>query len=100
VALRRPEAAFFRVQTSITEYDRLTIPESSANIHAMATQYDVLLDALLTAYGPRLKTVVLFGSRARGDASPNSDHDIFAVIDGLPAGPGQGGPDDADQLPG
>ena len=51
----------------------------------MDSRYDVLLHALLSAYGARLKTVVLFGSRARGEASPHSDHDIFAVIEGLPS---------------
>ncbi|MGE5248904.1 MAG: nucleotidyltransferase domain-containing protein [Bacteroidota bacterium] len=49
--------------------------------------YDVLLRALRAAYGHHLKTVVLFGSRARGEASAHSDHDIFAVIEGLPADP-------------
>lgn len=33
-------------------------------------------------YGPRLKQVVLFGSRARGDADPDSDMDLVVVLDG------------------
>lgn len=32
-------------------------------------------------YGPRLKQVVLFGSRARGDADPDSDMDLVVVLD-------------------
>ena len=60
-------------------------PPPSDNIRVMDSRYDVLLHALLSAYGARLKTVVLFGSRARGEASPHSDHDIFAVIEGLPS---------------
>jgi predicted nucleotidyltransferase len=53
----------------------------------MDRPYDILLKALLNEFGLSLKTVVLFGSRARGDASPHSDHDIFLVIDGLPDPP-------------
>ena len=36
-------------------------------------------------YGPRLKRLVLFGSRARGDARPDSDVDLLVVLEG-PAG--------------
>ena len=36
-------------------------------------------------YGPRLKQLVLFGSRARGDARPDSDVDLLVVLEG-PAG--------------
>jgi predicted nucleotidyltransferase len=32
------------------------------------------------AYGSRLERVVLFGSRARGDARPDSDYDIAVFI--------------------
>jgi predicted nucleotidyltransferase len=32
-------------------------------------------------YGERLKQVVLFGSRARGDADPDSDMDLIVVLD-------------------
>ena len=53
----------------------------------MDTPYSILLQALSTRFGSRLKTVVLFGSRARGEASPDSDHDIFIVAEGLPADP-------------
>jgi predicted nucleotidyltransferase len=35
------------------------------------------LDAV---YGSRLERVVLFGSRARGDAAPDSDYDIAIFI--------------------
>ncbi len=41
----------------------------------------------MSRFGPRLKTVVLFGSRARNEAAPESDHDIFIVVEDLPADP-------------
>src|SRR5438067_2176000 len=31
-------------------------------------------------YGPRLERVVLFGSRARGDAEPDSDYDVAVFL--------------------
>jgi predicted nucleotidyltransferase len=34
-------------------------------------------------YGPRLERVVLFGSRARGDAQPDSDYDVAVFLNGL-----------------
>ena len=36
--------------------------------------------ALAETYGDRLERVVLFGSRARGDARPDSDYDIAVFI--------------------
>lgn len=40
--------------------------------------------ALEAAYGPRLERVVLFGSRARGDAGPDSDYDLAVFLTALP----------------
>jgi predicted nucleotidyltransferase len=37
------------------------------------------LDSL---YGSRLKGLVLYGSAARGDDSPDSDIDLFVLLDG------------------
>jgi predicted nucleotidyltransferase len=31
-------------------------------------------------YGPRLERIILFGSRARGDARPDSDWDVAVVL--------------------
>ena len=50
-----------------------------------ATQLDdpVLIrfrQALTGAYGSKLERVVLFGSRARGDARPDSDYDVAVFI--------------------
>src|SRR5882672_5896830 len=36
---------------------------------------------LRTAYGARLDRVVLYGSRARGDAEPASDVDTLVILD-------------------
>lgn len=53
----------------------------------MAEEYEALLKSLLSAFGRRLKTVVLFGSRARGEGRPDSDYDIFIIVEDLPADP-------------
>lgn len=36
--------------------------------------------ALAAMYGDRLERVVLFGSRARGDARPDSDYDVAVFL--------------------
>ena len=48
---------------------------------------------LARLYGPRLERVILFGSRARGDARPDSDWDVAVILKGY-----DGGPAEADQL--
>ncbi len=40
--------------------------------------------ALDEMYGNRLDRVVLFGSRARGDARPDSDYDVAVFLKSLP----------------
>ena len=49
--------------------------------------YRSLIQSLLNKYGSRLRTAALFGSQARHEARPDSDHDIFVVVDGLPGEP-------------
>jgi predicted nucleotidyltransferase len=49
--------------------------------------YNPVTRRLIKGFGDRLKTAVLFGSRARDEADDNSDHDIFVVIEGLPDNP-------------
>jgi predicted nucleotidyltransferase len=40
--------------------------------------------ALTETYGDRLERVVLYGSRARGDARPDSDYDVAVFLRDLP----------------
>ena len=37
---------------------------------------------LQEAFGPRLRSVVLYGSEARGTADPDSDIDLLVLLDG------------------
>lgn len=46
-----------------------------------------MIEVLEGAFHARLKTIVLFGSQARGEARPDSDHDLYVVIEGLSARP-------------
>jgi uncharacterized protein len=52
------------------------------------TQSDPVLrrfrDALAEIYGARLARVVLFGSRARGEARTDSDYDVAVFLNALP----------------
>ena len=43
--------------------------------------------ALQEHLGASLRGLVLFGSRARGDARPESDWDLLLIADGLPSSP-------------
>lgn len=52
-----------------------------------AARYEAVVGALREAFGSRLKMAVLFGSQARGDARPGSDHDLLLVVEDLPADP-------------
>ena len=42
-----------------------------------------LRSALVGLYGSRLERVLLFGSRARGEAEPRSDYDVAIFLDPL-----------------
>lgn len=55
---------------------------------ATKAQDDPILErfraAVMEIYGDRLERVVLFGSRARGDAQPDSDYDIAVLLRDMP----------------
>jgi predicted nucleotidyltransferase len=55
---------------------------------ATTPTYDPILQrfkaALDAMYGDRIDRVVLFGSRARGDAGPESDYDVAVFLKDLP----------------
>jgi predicted nucleotidyltransferase len=46
----------------------------------VVTRYRKALDEM---YGDRLERVVLYGSRARGDARPDSDYDVAVFLHGM-----------------
>ena len=49
----------------------------AATVDPVLTRFRAALDA---AYGARIERVVLFGSRARGDARPDSDYDVAVFL--------------------
>ncbi len=56
------------------------LPELGGGLHPDALARAVVKD-LRELYGPRLRSVVLFGSWARKDAHPDSDIDLLVVLD-------------------
>jgi predicted nucleotidyltransferase len=54
-----------------------TPPSFQAN--SILAKFRAALDEM---YGARLERVVLFGSRARGDAGPDSDYDVAVFLHG------------------
>jgi predicted nucleotidyltransferase len=51
---------------------------------AAVEQLQPVVTALQQALGDNLIALVLFGSRARGDAQPESDWDLLLIAEGLP----------------
>ncbi|MFA0783993.1 nucleotidyltransferase domain-containing protein [Fervidibacter sacchari] len=47
---------------------------------------DPVVQALRAGLGERLIAIVLFGSRARGEATKDSDWDLLVIANGLPEG--------------
>jgi uncharacterized protein len=51
-----------------------------ATIDPIVLKFRAALDEV---YGKRIERIVLYGSRARGDARPDSDYDIAVFLNGL-----------------
>ncbi len=50
-------------------------------------RYSLVVQALVNIFAGRLRMVLLFGSQARGGTHPNSDHDLYVVVEDLPVDP-------------
>lgn len=74
------EAAGARTGASV-EWQRLLVARETAVLAPRLL--NELKERLAAAYGDRLYAVVLFGSEARGDAGPDSDIDLLAVLETL-----------------
>lgn len=55
-------------------------------LYGSAASLDQVVRALREGLGGRLVSVVLFGSRARGDEGEDSDWDLLVIAEGLPEG--------------
>ncbi|MDW8234594.1 MAG: nucleotidyltransferase domain-containing protein [Roseiflexaceae bacterium] len=59
----------------------------SSTTEAAISEVHPVVDALHQALGSSLVALALFGSRARGDALPDSDWDLLLIAEHLPASP-------------
>jgi len=50
----------------------------------VVAQAKAIIDEVMEGAGYRVLRILLFGSRARGDARPDSDWDFFVIIDREP----------------
>jgi uncharacterized protein len=66
-----------------TDNQFIQIPE----VQNLSQAYQLVIHAIIDKFQDRLLTIVLFGSQARGDERPESDHDLLVVIEGLPTDP-------------
>ena len=55
--------------------------DKAAPADPILTRFRLALDV---TYGPRLTRVVLYGSRARGEAGPDSDYDVAVFLSDMP----------------
>ena len=64
----------------MVQHQPLAKPNAAAD--PIVREFAALIRAAL---GPRLRRLVLFGSRARGEAYAGSDYDVLIVVDRPPA---------------
>jgi len=77
-------------RTLLTRHSRSApMPKSPAPVSGELPVSDTLRETLRWAtaslrdiYGSRLQRLILFGSQARGEATPESDVDLLVVLDG------------------
>lgn len=62
----------------MTDIDEILRPPTEAEVKRAVAMF---ADAARAHYGPRLKGLCLFGSRARGDNGPHSDADIAVILE-------------------
>jgi predicted nucleotidyltransferase len=79
--------AYLLHQWRCARHNDISGPRSGTVEAKMKTEYSKTINLLLSKFGEDLKPVVLFGSRARGDFSKDSDHDLLLISDNLPRGP-------------
>ena len=56
-----------------------TVARAPIAAHPLLRRLHAELERL---YGPRLRQLLLYGSRARGDAGPESDWDVAVILEG------------------
>jgi len=56
------------------------MPQTIENQQQLAILLKDLKASLVNLYGDRLFAMILFGSQARGEANPDSDIDVMAVL--------------------
>ncbi len=61
----------------------------SSRVAEELTALSPVVEALRNGLGDALLAVVLFGSRARGKAGPDSDWDLLVIVENLPDSPWQ-----------
>lgn len=83
--LREPQRELASSRILQSRHRHSARPSQDPGQHDSAVLYEPILASLRESFGNRLKTVVLFGSHARGDATSASDHDLLVVAEDLPS---------------
>lgn len=65
---------------------RDALDDPAQRAHQRLALERAVLAACRSVYGPRLLSLAVFGSAGRGTSRPDSDLDLFLVVNGLPDG--------------